>query len=84
MRASVLLMSSADAADVWLSSTFRLFPASLVLELKCKASDFNISASLCWRQHDHLCTSTPETGLAGTAAERNIVRSSGRMSLTDG
>lgn len=78
MRASVLLMSSADATDVWLSSTFKLYQASLVLELKCKASDFNISASLCWRQHDHLCTSTPETGLTGKEAGRNLVRSSGR------
>ncbi|XP_056896840.1 uncharacterized protein LOC130530028 isoform X1 [Takifugu flavidus] len=47
-----------DATDVWLSSTLTLHETSFTWSSICAASLFNISASLCWRLQDHLCTST--------------------------
>lgn len=69
-------MSPADAADAWLSSTVTLYETSIKWNSKCPASDFNISASLCWRRHAHLCTSTLETSLKVEKGEQLLVRSS--------
>ncbi|XP_032376889.1 uncharacterized protein LOC116692581 [Etheostoma spectabile] len=48
--------SLADVTDVWLSSEITLYESSLKWSSECPASDLRISASLCWRQHEHLCT----------------------------
>ncbi|XP_028438745.1 uncharacterized protein LOC114558745 [Perca flavescens] len=48
--------SLADVRDVWLSSEVTLYESSLKWSSECPASDLRISASLCWRQHEHLCT----------------------------
>ncbi|XP_029291692.1 LOW QUALITY PROTEIN: uncharacterized protein LOC115010921 [Cottoperca gobio] len=48
--------SLADVRDVWLSSQVTLYESSLEWSSECPASDLKISASLCWRQHEHLCT----------------------------
>lgn len=53
--------SSADAKDVWLSSTVVLYEASFTWSSICAASLYNISASLCWRLQDHQCISTLES-----------------------
>ncbi|XP_041654508.1 uncharacterized protein LOC121517064 isoform X2 [Cheilinus undulatus] len=48
--------SLADAGDVWQSSKLTVYKSSLEWGSQCPASDLQISASLCWRQHEHLCT----------------------------
>ncbi|XP_060912994.1 uncharacterized protein LOC132989400 [Labrus mixtus] len=48
--------SLADVTDVWRSSKLTPFQSHLQWSSECPASDFQISASLCW-QHEHLCTS---------------------------
>ncbi|KAK2851605.1 hypothetical protein Q5P01_007881 [Channa striata] len=47
-----------DVRDVWLSSQLTQFDSTLEWSFKCPTSDLSveISASLCWRQHEHLCT----------------------------
>ncbi|XP_031172617.1 uncharacterized protein LOC116062164 [Sander lucioperca] len=45
-----------DVRDVWLSSEVTLYESNLKWSSECPASDLRISASLCWRQHEHLCT----------------------------
>ncbi|XP_040904163.1 LOW QUALITY PROTEIN: uncharacterized protein LOC121188452 [Toxotes jaculatrix] len=45
-----------DVQDVWRSSNPLLYESSLKWSSVCPASDLKISASLCWRQHEHLCT----------------------------
>uniref|UniRef100_A0A3B4T6K8 Uncharacterized LOC111217401 n=1 Tax=Seriola dumerili TaxID=41447 RepID=A0A3B4T6K8_SERDU len=45
-----------DVADVWSSSEVIQYKSSLQWRSVCPASDLKISASLCWRQHEHLCT----------------------------
>lgn len=82
--ASVFLTSSADATDVWLSSTLTLHETSFTWSSKCAASLFNISASLCWRLHDHLCASTLESPrLKVEEGDQLLVRSS-MVSVIDG
>ncbi|XP_071332724.1 interleukin-17 receptor E [Trachinotus anak] len=44
-----------DVADVWHSSKVTPYKSSLQWSSVCPASDLKISASLCWRQHEHLC-----------------------------
>uniref|UniRef100_A0A3Q1IPJ3 SEFIR domain-containing protein n=1 Tax=Anabas testudineus TaxID=64144 RepID=A0A3Q1IPJ3_ANATE len=48
----------ADVRDVWLTSEVELYESSLHWITKCPANDLpeKISASLCWKQHEHLCT----------------------------
>uniref|UniRef100_UPI0037E85499 interleukin-17 receptor C n=1 Tax=Semicossyphus pulcher TaxID=241346 RepID=UPI0037E85499 len=48
--------SLADVRDVWLSSKVTPFKSLLTWSSECPASDLKVSASLCWRQHEHLCT----------------------------
>ncbi|XP_074538342.1 interleukin-17 receptor E [Halichoeres trimaculatus] len=45
-----------DVKDVWLSSNLTPFKSYLKWSSKCPASYLQISASLCWKQHKHLCT----------------------------
>ncbi|XP_056242002.1 uncharacterized protein LOC130175498 [Seriola aureovittata] len=47
-----------DVADVWSSSEVILYKSKSSLQWRsvCPASELKISASLCWRQHEHLCT----------------------------
>ncbi|XP_073325483.1 interleukin-17 receptor E [Pagrus major] len=47
--------SLADVRDVWASSKVTLFESCFKLQSPCPASDLKISASLCWKQHEHLC-----------------------------
>ncbi|XP_026188942.1 interleukin-17 receptor E [Mastacembelus armatus] len=60
----------ADTGDVWRSSEVTLYESSLKWSSRCPVSDLKISASLCWRQHDRLCTpvlnSTLEENEEGT------------------
>lgn len=80
----MFLTSSADATDVWLSSTLTLHETSLTWSSKCAASLFNISASLCWRLQDHLCTSTlASPRLKVEEGEQLLVRFS-MVSVIDG
>ncbi|XP_041861048.1 interleukin-17 receptor E isoform X2 [Melanotaenia boesemani] len=44
-----------DARDILRSSKVTLFNSYLEWKSKCPASSLNISASLCWKQHEHLC-----------------------------
>uniref|UniRef100_A0A672YHS9 SEFIR domain-containing protein n=1 Tax=Sphaeramia orbicularis TaxID=375764 RepID=A0A672YHS9_9TELE len=45
-----------DVSDVWYSAEVELHEQLLVWRSKCPVSDAKISASLCWKQHEHLCT----------------------------
>ncbi|XP_068997489.1 uncharacterized protein [Embiotoca jacksoni] len=45
-----------DVRDFWRSAEITPFHASLRWRSKCSANTMNISASLCWWQHEHLCT----------------------------
>ncbi|XP_030277724.1 uncharacterized protein LOC115584441 isoform X2 [Sparus aurata] len=47
--------SVADVRDVWASSEVTLFESRFKLQSPCPASDLKISASLCWKQQEHLC-----------------------------
>ncbi|XP_070696289.1 uncharacterized protein [Pempheris klunzingeri] len=47
--------SLADHRDVWRSSAVALYESGFMWGSECPASDLNVSASLCWRQHEHLC-----------------------------
>nr|XP_020466421.1 interleukin-17 receptor E isoform X2 [Monopterus albus] len=55
----------ADVADVWLSSNVTLYDSSVIWHSLCPASDLKISASLCWRQHEQLCTPVLNSTLKG-------------------
>lgn len=81
---SVLLISSIDATDVWLSSKLTLYETSFTWSSKCAASVFNISASLCWKQQDDLCASTLESVLEVEEGGQLLVRSSGVGTVIDG
>ncbi|KAM9342439.1 uncharacterized protein KZ484_015163 [Pholidichthys leucotaenia] len=45
-----------DFRDVFRSSEVTVFSSSLKWRSECPARQLNISASLCWMQHQHLCT----------------------------
>ncbi|XP_034551928.1 interleukin-17 receptor C [Notolabrus celidotus] len=45
-----------DVSDVWSSSRLTPFKNYLQWGSECPARDLQISASLCWKQHDCLCT----------------------------
>ncbi|KAM8863046.1 interleukin-17 receptor E isoform 2-T2 [Spinachia spinachia] len=45
-----------DVRDVWRSSRVTLVWSGLSWSSPCSARELNVSASLCWRQHQHLCT----------------------------
>nr|XP_033485006.1 uncharacterized protein LOC117258322 [Epinephelus lanceolatus]XP_033485007.1 uncharacterized protein LOC117258322 [Epinephelus lanceolatus] len=47
--------SLTDFRDVWPSSEVTLYESSLKWSSECPASNLNVSASLCWRQNEHLC-----------------------------
>ncbi|XP_068585884.1 interleukin-17 receptor E-like protein [Cebidichthys violaceus] len=55
VKCPLLNESLSDVRDVWLSSELTLHEWSLTWSSLCSASDLKISASLCWRQHEHLC-----------------------------
>ncbi|XP_047429530.1 LOW QUALITY PROTEIN: uncharacterized protein LOC124998929 [Mugil cephalus] len=44
-----------DIRDVWSSYNLTLYQSKLKWSSECPASDLNISASLCWKQSEHLC-----------------------------
>ncbi|KAG7228122.1 hypothetical protein INR49_013405 [Caranx melampygus] len=48
-----------DVEDVWRSSELTTYPSSLQWSSVCSSSHLKISASLCWRQHEQLCTPVP-------------------------
>ncbi|XP_076596211.1 uncharacterized protein LOC143326518 [Chaetodon auriga] len=64
-----------DARDVWLSSEVTLYESSLTWKSVCPASDLKISASLCWRQHQHLCTPVPNSTLEEKEGGRYLIYS---------
>uniref|UniRef100_A0A8C4EII0 Interleukin 17 receptor E n=1 Tax=Dicentrarchus labrax TaxID=13489 RepID=A0A8C4EII0_DICLA len=47
--------SLTDFRDIWLSSKIILHESSFKWISKCPASNHMIAASLCWKQHEHLC-----------------------------
>lgn len=49
-------IASTDARDVFSSSEITFYTDGFTLTTLCPASRLNISASLCWMQHKHLCT----------------------------
>nr|XP_046253351.1 uncharacterized protein LOC124063592 [Scatophagus argus] len=55
--------SLTDVSDVWDSSSVTLYDSGFVLKTVCPAGDLKIAASLCWRQHEHLCTPVPNSTL---------------------
>lgn len=64
---------SADVRDVWLSSEVILYERSLIWKSKCPARNLNISASLCWRQHEHFCTAAPNSTLVEDGGGNQLV-----------
>ncbi|CAJ1084918.1 interleukin-17 receptor C [Xyrichtys novacula] len=56
MKCPLLGKNLDDVSDVWLSSKLTPYKSYLQWSSKCPASFFQISASLCWRQHEHVCT----------------------------
>ncbi|XP_038579516.1 interleukin-17 receptor E [Micropterus salmoides] len=57
--------SLADVRDVWRSSSVTLYGSKFSLHPVCPANDLKISASLCWRQHELLCTPVLNSTLEG-------------------
>lgn len=49
-------IASTDARDAFSSSEITFYTDGFTLKTPCPASQLNISASLCWMQHKHLCT----------------------------
>ncbi|KAM4562235.1 uncharacterized protein PAE49_010775 isoform 2-T2 [Odontesthes bonariensis] len=47
--------SFVDVGDVLRASTVKVFKSNVTWTSKCPNSQLNISASLCWKQHEHLC-----------------------------
>lgn len=64
---------SADATDVWRSSEVVLYETSLIWKSKCPASGLNISAALCWKLHEHLCTPSPSSELTEAGGGQHLV-----------
>nr|APM87157.1 interleukin 17 receptor E [Larimichthys crocea] len=54
-----------DVTDVWSSSNVTLYESHFTWRSKCPASDFSVSASLCWKQQEHLCTPVLNSTLKG-------------------
>ncbi|XP_068609505.1 uncharacterized protein [Brachionichthys hirsutus] len=67
--------SFTDARDVWLSSKVTLFESSLTWQSACPARDLDISAALCWRQHEHLCTLVPNSTLEDKGGGQDLTYS---------
>ncbi|KAK5894900.1 hypothetical protein CesoFtcFv8_011544 [Champsocephalus esox] len=65
--------SHTDVRDVWLSSEVSLYESSLNWSSKCPASDLNISASLCWRQNEKLCTPVLNSTLEDRKIGLNLI-----------
>ncbi|XP_041801870.1 uncharacterized protein LOC121612816 [Chelmon rostratus] len=61
--------SLADVRDLWLSSEVKPLESSVKFESVCPASNLKISASLCWRQHEHLCTPVLNSTLEETGED---------------
>ncbi|XP_042265800.1 uncharacterized protein LOC121896155 isoform X2 [Thunnus maccoyii] len=57
--------SFTDVQDVWNSSDITRYESSFTWHTKCLASDLDISASLCWKQYEHLCTPVLNSTLEG-------------------
>ncbi|XP_068162346.1 uncharacterized protein [Antennarius striatus] len=64
-----------DFRDVWLSSDVTLFRSSLTWHSVCPASDLNVSAALCWRHHEQLCTLAPNSTLEGEEGGQDLIYS---------
>ncbi|XP_062248516.1 uncharacterized protein LOC133957099 [Platichthys flesus] len=54
-----------DVEDVWRSSQVALHGSDLKWSYECPVSSMNISALLCWRQHEHLCVPVLNSTLRG-------------------
>ncbi|XP_053281360.1 uncharacterized protein LOC128442805 [Pleuronectes platessa] len=54
-----------DVEDVWRSSKVTLYGSGLNWSSECLVSSMNISALLCWKQHEHLCTPVLDSTLRG-------------------
>ncbi|KAL6119161.1 il17re [Pungitius sinensis] len=52
-----------DVRDVLRSSKDTLYESGLKWSSPCSARELNVSASLCWRQHQHPCTPVPNSTL---------------------
>ncbi|XP_044207400.1 uncharacterized protein LOC122982278 [Thunnus albacares] len=57
--------SFTDVQDVWNSSDITWYESNFTWNTKCLASDLDISASLCWKQYEHLCTPVLNSTLEG-------------------
>lgn len=64
-----VLIASPDVRDLWLSSEVKPLESSVKFESVCPASNLKISASLCWRQHEHLCTPVLNSTLEETGED---------------
>uniref|UniRef100_A0A3Q4I0Y3 SEFIR domain-containing protein n=1 Tax=Neolamprologus brichardi TaxID=32507 RepID=A0A3Q4I0Y3_NEOBR len=49
-------IASTDGRDAFSTSEITFYTDGFMLKTLCPASQLNISASLCWMQHKHLCT----------------------------
>ncbi|XP_056278117.1 uncharacterized protein LOC130198994 isoform X2 [Pseudoliparis swirei] len=56
VKCPFLTQSLSDVGDVWLSSSVTLREASATWSSPCAARDLELSASLCWRRREQLCT----------------------------
>ncbi|XP_034446377.1 LOW QUALITY PROTEIN: uncharacterized protein LOC117764585 [Hippoglossus hippoglossus] len=54
-----------DVEDVWRSSEVTLYESVLEWASECPVSSMNISALLCWKQHEHLCVPVLDSTLEG-------------------
>ncbi|XP_053174221.1 interleukin-17 receptor E [Scomber japonicus] len=54
-----------DVRDVWASSELRANPSSIHWSSLCSVIYQKISASLCWKQYEHLCTPVLNSTLNG-------------------
>ncbi|KAF7664847.1 hypothetical protein LDENG_00161770 [Lucifuga dentata] len=61
-----------DVGDVWLSEEVTVYQSSVVWSSLCPASDLKLSASLCWKQHTHLCTPILNSTLEGMEDRRDL------------
>uniref|UniRef100_A0A8C3AEW5 Interleukin 17 receptor E n=1 Tax=Cyclopterus lumpus TaxID=8103 RepID=A0A8C3AEW5_CYCLU len=56
VKCPFLNQSLSDVGDIWLSSEVTLHESSVTWSSPCSAGDLELSASLCWRRQEHLCT----------------------------
>ncbi|CAK6957443.1 uncharacterized protein LOC121896155 isoform X2 [Scomber scombrus] len=63
-----------DVQDVWASSTLTLEQSSITWSSLCSGIYQKISASLCWKQYEHLCTPVLNSTLNGEDDEDNNLK----------